>query len=379
MDIIIFIKNIQLPFDDVIKDFDRVLSNISLLGHEMKIKRCTPHSLKVTVDNYEFDVLPAIDFVPEANIEAERGLMLQQQRTLDKMKEVSHRQSSDYSSSLAFSTVEFMKQQSSLAHDMARLAKFWYKSACITENVYGAKYAMELIAVHVSNSVTARYGNNNFHLVAFQKFLEAVESFNDVDIIFEDAYRLVKGHEPCKNREAPSILDPANPYNNLAIELKNKPNALKALKMHATRTLNNIRGMQSNLTDFDVWRIIEIFIPDIFFHRTCKVLVGTSECFVWATGQPAAITIRVDVDDVVRKKIEFMHLCLTTLYKATTGAFSRVPDRYRKIYAYIMEQQTAQPDVRSERHEDRDVTLCLKIKSSIKCLLVGYSFNIPAS
>lgn len=65
-----------------------------------------------------------------------------------------------------------MKKQESLALDMARLAEFWYKSACINDNMNGAKYAMEL-AIKASQEV-ARCNGKNLHLDAFLKFLEEI-------------------------------------------------------------------------------------------------------------------------------------------------------------------------------------------------------------
>lgn len=247
----------------------------------------------------------------------------------------------------------------------------WYKSACITEYVYGATYAMELIAVHVSKSTIVTYPQiycEIFHLIAFWKFLEAIESFDDVDIIFEDAYRLINGHEPCENRKAPSILDPVNPYNNLAdgfMKSQSRSKHLKCMPRRLWRTSVK-RGIIISKFTGHFWRMIPICIPEISFHHTCQVLIGFCDRKTWELKHSAAIIFHVKVNDVFRKKIEFMQILQIAI-----GNYTR--DRLTKIYTLINPTVELKPAL-GGKHKDRDVTICLKNDHSVAAL---YSFNIP--
>lgn len=376
VDLVIFINKSHLPgldFDLVLKEFEDLLRNWS--RYAVKNVRRTQYSVQFTVNNYDFDLLPAIDFVHEANIGPEQQIVLQQQRTLDKMKEDLHRNVYRYSSSLSFSTVNFMKKQPLCVHEMVRLAKFWYKSACVDEYVSGAKYVMELIATKVCHAVSTSFGTDVPYVTAFQKFLEDIVYFDSLDIIFEDEYRSLNEHKPRQNRVKPSVLDPANPYNNLAEAFISKPKAVKALKMHAERTLANIRGMQwdgkLNIFNFTFWRIIDIFKPDIFHCvNNVKMIIGS--CTEGACKQYAPVEIRIGVNGDVRKHIEFMQMCLTAICKKAPG--NNLMDRLELVYKMKYPGVNFIPAV-NVRHEDYNATICLKMDSFGG---IVFSFDMPA-
>lgn len=253
-----------------------------------------------------------------------------------------------------------MKKQSALAHDMARLAKFWYKSACITDYVYGAKYAMELIAVKACEGVVERHHNENVHLIAFQKFLGMVEYFESLDVIFNEEYRLLNEHQPAQVRAKPSVLDPANPYNNLAKAFMGKPNATKALKLHAKQTFEIYRRMnweedKLNEPNFTLWRIINIFNPRLFDGLgNAKVMIDSRSQSESKLCKP--IEVRTVVSDAARKKIEFMQVCLTAIIKKAPG---NLQNRLEKVYKSQHPNVNFGPGI--GRVEDFDTTISLNI------------------
>lgn len=371
VDVVIFVNDKQPPFDDVLIEFEGILRNAT--RNELKSAvtdiRRNQCSLQFKVDHYDFDLLPATNFVHEANTGPDQQIRVQQQRTLDAIKRATQNRSM-YSSSLAFSTVNFMKKQNSFAHDMVRLAKFWYESACITDYVYGAKYAMELIAIKASQVV--KYNSENLHLAAFQKFLEDVKYFSSIDLVFHEEYDHLHGHQPPKNRSTPFILDPANPYNNLAEAFMKRPNAIEALKNHAERTLRNIRGLQfddarANLFNFTFWQIIDIFKP-VLFHVTHKVLLKNS--FGSASKCYAPTVIRVDVSDETRKNIGFLQIYLTAICKKAPG--NDPVEKLKLVYNTQFPYKYFVPAT-NEKHEDYNATISLKIDDG---KVAVFSFDI---
>lgn len=271
-----------------------------------------------------------------------------------------------------------MKKQSALAHEMARLAKFWYKSACITDYVYGAKYAMELIAIKACEVVNEKHHNENVHLVVFQKFLNLIEYFEDLDIIFEEGYRELDGHQPSENRVKPSVLDPANPYNNLARAFLTKPNAMNALKLHATKTSNNMRGMTGRANDItngmmkesDIILnvIIDVFKRDLFFAMD-ETKIATDSCTQNESKQYKPIEIRADVGDAARKQIEFMQICLTAVCrKMSENPQGSIEKMFQMSYPYANFKPTP-----NGRHENYNVTICLNMDKRDAILV---SFNM---
>lgn len=121
VDLFIFIKNIQLEdYENVLEEFESLFRNWS--RYDMKDLLWRNISVNFTVNNLEFDVVSVIDFVHEKNIGAEDI----------------NRNDIRYSPSLAFSVVNFVQKQPAAMRDVERLAKFWYKSACIEGHILGA-------------------------------------------------------------------------------------------------------------------------------------------------------------------------------------------------------------------------------------------------
>lgn len=154
--------------------------------------------------------MPAFDF----HVDCKRQNQEQQRTVLSLMKKEDY---FDLSSSLSFSVLNFIEKQSAFAHDIVRLAKYWYKSANL-EYVYGGKYSIELIAVNAAN--TAVQGD---HFDGFKKFLLLILDFKNICISFND--------EQSKDLIKPVILDPTNPNNNLAKNFSE--NAINTMKVYA--------------------------------------------------------------------------------------------------------------------------------------------------
>lgn len=194
-------KEIDVLLSEALDDFEVVLRRFNI-QYPIKDITKTVCSLKFTVRNIKFDLLPAIDFIGNQD-----DPKLQQQLTLDAMMPNLSRYVYRFSSSLAFSTVAFIEKQSAFAHDMARLAKFWYKSACIEKHVSGASYFMEMVTVHVVNQMTSFKHSEAFHI-----FLLQMMNFDHINIMFAKEFRDLDGHRPNANEQLPRVMDPSNPW-----------------------------------------------------------------------------------------------------------------------------------------------------------------------
>lgn len=299
IDIVIFIKGEYPPFTNVLAEFCKILR-----GKVENIKQ-TKYSLQFNIGSLEIDLLPATDLVPE-NKGAHDLIQRQQQRTLDIIASVPRSQQYGYSSSLAFSVIDFMKCQSGFAHEMVRLAKLWYKSVCMTTYVSGAKYAMELMAVNAANCV-----REGAYYTAFQRFLQTIEDFSDMNIVFDYTFdEISENHWPSESSTSARLIDPANPYNNLVRGFFAKKGVIKKLREEARRTLDA-------LAKYRRWKfdevcssyIIDIFYPNIFDLVDCGQ-IHFEKC---PADESRDVIIRCAADDFTRKQLEFIAVYLISV------------------------------------------------------------------
>lgn len=350
--------NLDKFLSDVLEDFEWVLRNYNIL-FPIKDIRHTAYSLNFNVRNFQFDLLPAIDFMGNSS-----NLLLQQQMTLDIMPENLRSNVYRFSPSLAFSTVDFMKKQSSFAHDMARLAKFWYKSASIATHVSGASYFMELVAVHVVHKMSS-----NKHSDAFVNFLQQIINFENIDIVFLDEYRLLNGHRPT-DVMLPRLMDPVNPYNNLGRHFTTKSQVIPALKAHARNTYQNLRNLIS-MPDLQLYHSIDLFDP--LLMNGVKVIKFSPKYNPRGIRRFKDVDIRHKMNDVDRKKIQFIQLCLSAVCKKLEERYG--PNNLEIVIEALVKILTAKLKAVTRmatdkyRHDEYDATVLLQTKESgaIRC------------
>lgn len=375
IDLVIFMKDVHPPFDRLLKEFESILKSMGGTDKSNRITnmRRTRNLLQFDFDGYEFDLVPATDFISEPNLEAREELMLQQDRALNEMVWWKlwqfKRARIDYSSSLTFSAVDFMKNQSSFTHDIVRLAKYWYKSVCILEYIPGAKYAIELIAVDAANKVEGR--RDYTHFDAFIQFLHTIRHFGSMNIVFDYTFAGInQKHWPSKKANYVRLIDPANPYNNLAEGFLANKSVIEVLRNHAARTMNNFQNYWPNhLADrvLSPKFIVDSFRPGIFGavkNRTIHVS-RTSEFRIYPLGF-RNITIREHrhVTDSDRRLLEFMYIYLMSLCQQLDGKIhlGLRANFIDELLNNLSEQQIFRDKKFDEMNkcENFDVTFCLK-------------------
>lgn len=364
MDLIVFLwlpqpdldsKGVDALLSDALDDFEEVLRNYNF-HYPIKDIAKTVCSLKFTVRNIKFDLLPAIDFIGNRD-----DPQLQQQLTLDAMVPNLSRYVYRFSSSLAFSTVDFMKKQSAFAHEMARLAKFWYKSACIEKHVSGASYFMELVAVHVVKQMT-----NHKHREAFQKFLQEMKNFERINIVFAEEFRHLKGHRMPSNESLPRVMDPSNPYNNLGNHFAGKIDVVAALKKHAQKTLENLQQLIST-PDLEIFHSIDLFDPLLL--NDVRVIKLTPKYNERGIRRLKDVDVRSQVSHRDRKKIEFIQLCFSAVVNKLEERYGPnnldlVMEALVEIVTSKLKATTSIANKRMYAHEDFDASVWLKTEES---------------
>jgi hypothetical protein len=135
---------------------------------------------------YDVDLLPAANLVKldaELRTRNEDVGDLQRGKVIQKIME-NPNEGKYYSSSLAETQINFMKDQDAFCHALVRLAKFkfWYKSVYLGEYVDGAKTIMELVATAAAKR-EEKQGEKSM-LRAFMTFLGMLSKINSLKILF---------------------------------------------------------------------------------------------------------------------------------------------------------------------------------------------------
>lgn len=228
IDIVLFINEEQPLFKDVLDEFEDILDMTD--SYNIHNIHKSKHSVQFKAGEFVFDLLPAANFQPE-NPNDE----VQQKIVLDRIKRGPPEAVYMYSSSLAPITVKFMERQDGFVNEMVRLAKYWYKSLYLENYISGAKMLIELVAVFVANKEIRTY-NERSHLRCFSDIIRMLQSFDGLNIVFMDEYKMPEHQPPVKT--SPRVLDPANPYNNLAENWKYADQNL--LKGYAAETYRRL-------------------------------------------------------------------------------------------------------------------------------------------
>lgn len=346
-------NGLDVLLSQVLHDLANVLRNYNF-QYPIKDIDLNKYSLKFSIRNIKFDLLAAIDFVGNEDNPGK-----QQQLTLDVIAQDLPKNIYRFSSSLAFATVDFMKKQSSFANEMARLAKFWYKSACIDVHVSGSSYFMELVAIYVVNQM-----HTHSHRDAFRNFLNQMINFERINIVF-DEYGHLTGHRPSNNVPLPCVIDPSNPYNNLGKHFKRMPNVMATLKVHAQHTLQNLQELISN-PQLELHHAIDLFDP--FLLNTVKIFHVSPKYNERGIRRLKDVDICPQINNGDRKKIEFIQLCLSAVVNKLEERHG--PNNLELVIEALVEIMTRKLKAKSSiaansyAHDEYDASIWLKTEHS---------------
>ncbi|XP_055298386.1 2'-5'-oligoadenylate synthase 1A-like [Sitodiplosis mosellana] len=272
IDFVLFINDERPMFGDVLEDFDNILTMTD--SFNIRDVHVTKYSIQFKALGFEFDVLPAANFTKGLQLQGDTLIDIQQQRVLEHIAQDPKKYGYMYSSSLAEAAVRFMKQQDGFVNEMVRIAKFWFKTLHLNDlrNRSGAKNCIELIAVYVAkqeeNMETKSY------LRSFKRFIDYLKNFDNLNIHFEtDEHRVL-------NKSRPRVMDPVNPYNNLAKNWDRQSIQLvKAYAHESNRRLEVLANSRAARLDqlFEPQPVYRPDMGEMFERNPTKIqwLVGT--------------------------------------------------------------------------------------------------------
>ncbi|XP_037052323.1 uncharacterized protein LOC119085891 [Bradysia coprophila] len=245
-DCVFFINNENPPYDKVITEFYAICNRPevknSFNSYVVEMKR---NSINFKINGLEMDVVIATNFVNHLK-KGQSLAHVQQKEVLQLIKLNPTENCYKYSTSLAEATVYFMKTRVSFANEMARIAKYWFKSLGDEfKNISGASTFIELVAVYAARK--GRHGNRKFnpYLKSFIRFLDNLMNFERLNVSFNRCNAMFKEHPPGDSK-VPRVIDPVDPYNNFASYWHGSTSEIETLKNHAASTMDRLHDLVLN-------------------------------------------------------------------------------------------------------------------------------------
>ena len=165
---------------------------------------------------------------------------------------------------------------------VARLAKYWNSTIFYNGPQYGRSYRFEVLGIIAGQEEEKANPRKLSILRAFKLFLKKVETINSQRIIVTGFYRESDVQSNIL-QQRPLIMDPSNPYNNLAFNFKDR----NLFSQCARESLQRLERMEtsSGLRDFksiflpqpkpvEMGPQIEVGAEKILFRMPSKWLVG---------------------------------------------------------------------------------------------------------
>lgn len=364
IDCVLFINNEEPLFEKVLDDFEFILTTTD--SYQIRDVHQTKYSIQFKALKYDFDILPAVNFTVNHVGGGDEMIDIQQQHVLDRIKLDPKRNGYMYSSSLADATVRFMKQQSSFAHEMVRIVKFWYQTLYFPKYISGAKSFVELIAVYAAKKEEKM--ETKLFLRCFKQFIDYLKNFEHLNIHFEIS------DSKLLDKSRPRVMDPVNPYNNLAKNWDQK--SIMLMKEYAKETGRRL----DCLAAARVVRLNELFEPHL------RVLPIVNEVFQinpkhsqWLVGSVSEYSSLPDLkvrNEEFRKPelwdfVEFLKKAFQFVIYAALASPNRNSNEVKVVKEAIQEmisRQISKPDIvwssaENEKHEDYDITFTIPFKN----------------
>ena len=247
IDLIVFLNNAEPPFEKEISFFSAYLPR-KIEG--LQIMKSSPFSVTFLLGNFKVDLLPAPNYVsgtPSSPGDEQRQALLSVIENTANDRERNSK-ARFFSPAFSESIVRFMAKQQPFVNAAVRLGKLWKNSCTTSPNTFPpwfSSFLVELIMCDVATRELSEQSEASLVRV-FKVFLELLSQPQTLCIIFTDM-NSESAVPPEIRRERPLVVDPANPYLNVAKQMNWEP--IRSLALETLAVLKRAGETQTTIRD----------------------------------------------------------------------------------------------------------------------------------
>mmetsp|Transcript_4545 Transcript_4545/g.12377 ORF Transcript_4545/g.12377 Transcript_4545/m.12377 type:complete len:433 (+) Transcript_4545:38-1336(+) len=221
-------------FDSLIdkKAFMDDMDDILLLNFNIRKDGRTQNTISLHCDSFAFDFLPGVYAAQDPE---------------EQVRQTVQARDGKLHVGLVEGTVIFMKEQSSLVHQLARLLKYWSHTVLIPGFFHGRSYTLELFAVMAGEELGK--GGINDLLHGFRVGLRLIRDFQGVYQVWTRFYGKADVDAAVLS-ERPLLLDVSNPANNLLGP--DRVPFLRKMSGYASVTLDKLDALSRGVPEYFV-------------------------------------------------------------------------------------------------------------------------------
>ena len=215
VDLVIFINSSEPPFKE---EIERIEELLYLNFNDFLVLHKSDKSLKASVNKVGFDILLATNYVvggphqPNKRREQHRALLSKFNPETSTWKDTK-----PYSCGFCETVVDFIQNQNEIVHSAIRLAKFWMWTLVLLDHRHGFSYATELLIAHAAKVLTGRFDELSVPSI-FNEYLKQIVNWQQLKAFWTEYYTENQISSRCR-AQMPLLLDPSNPWNNVAMEI----------------------------------------------------------------------------------------------------------------------------------------------------------------
>lgn len=221
--------------------------------------------------------------------------------------------------------------------------------------VSGAKSCIELIAVYAANQ-EEKMGTKSY-LRSFERFINFLQNFDNLDIHF--------GEHQVLDKNRPRVMDPVNPYNNLAKNWDRKSVELVKYAKETKRRLDTLANIRTV-------RLDQLFEPQPVFRPDMSGMFEyNSNESQWLVGTTASVSIpdlkvrneRFRTDFKLRNGLDILKVYFQiAVYVSRASSYdeNKMKEAVQNtICKQVYNTEFTWCSAGNEKHEDFDVTFTI--------------------
>jgi hypothetical protein len=369
VDLVVFVNDVDPPFEGT---FDRI-EDCLMLTFDDYSGTIGPFSLQCIIQGVYLDILLATNMVPPGATANERPARLQRKGLMHKFagsEETSWHDVRPFSAAFCETVCDFLATQKEQVHAAIRLAKFWSKTLIWFDPKAecSLSYAIELLTCRGFEVAAAETEKRDPSMTAiFKQFLRQLVEWRTMQVICCTYY--AENDIPASvKRFPPLLLDPANPWNNVARGLRWE--SWESLARFAATALEKLENPAVGFQDLFMVQ----FDPAGVKHIHGILAQGGLQVNRHLISQASGLTLPKDlfstveydrgsitdeasrmlIDCVQRMAIAATYTSLLTTITFHESTESMVASLHTTVLRIPPVEWTATTD---DRHQDRDVTI----------------------